>query len=222
MRELAVIIPFKGETPKSRLSGVLSPAERANLSYMMLEDVLNAVVEAGMISSCYVVSSDRIALALAEKVEAKTIKEEKSTGVDAAVRLGIEFSKTGRPMIIPADIPSISASEIREALSLDSENADVVLSPSRAFDGTNLLLFSEENPVELSYDRDSFWNHLRAAARRSAKVAVYTGRGVILDIDTDEDLRTLAELEINIPSADFARKVFRNRPRSRELQNRQD
>ena len=196
---------------------MLSPTERTKLSYTMMEDVLHSGVEANLISSCFVVSSDGIALALAEKVGAMTVKETKTAGVNSAVRLGIERSKAGRFMILPADIPIISPPDIHAALSLDSDNADVVISPSRGFDGTNLLLFSKEKPVELSYDRNSFWNHLGMSAGRSVSVAVYNEPRVALDVDSEDDLITLAELEINIPSVNFAKRVLVNGPRNREL-----
>jgi 2-phospho-L-lactate guanylyltransferase len=138
-------------------------------------------------------------------------------GVNSAVELGMQASEAERWMVIPADIPLISADEIRRALSFDINNAEVVIAPSRAFDGTNLLLFPSRSRLPLSYDTNSFWNHLERASAGGMSVAVYTGMGVVLDIDTIDDLRELARQEIDIPSANFAREVLQLGHHHREL-----
>ncbi|MFC6770428.1 2-phospho-L-lactate guanylyltransferase, partial [Halorubrum pallidum] len=44
---MEVLVPFSTECPKSRLSTVLDPAERATFARAMLSDVLDAVAAAG-------------------------------------------------------------------------------------------------------------------------------------------------------------------------------
>ena len=68
-------------------------------------------------------------------------------------------------------------------------SAAVVLSPSREFNGTNLLLLGRGSRLKLSYDRNSFSSHLAAAARSGFSVAVYCSWTVTLDIDSVEDVR---------------------------------
>jgi len=194
MKTLAVIVPFKAAMQKSRLSGVLDPTQRRRLSLLMLENVLGAVARAGLMSACHVVSSDKEALGLADRAGGVPVIEARDRGVNAAVQLGMRRARARRYLVMPADLPVLTDSDLRQAMTLNSQGADVVISPSHQFDGTNLLLFSAEKRFHLSYDKNSFWNHLGTSAQLGCSVAVYTGLGAVLDIDTVEDLAALARL----------------------------
>jgi 2-phospho-L-lactate guanylyltransferase (CobY/MobA/RfbA family) len=114
-------------------------------------------------------------------------------------------------MVAPSDLPLLRKSEIKTAVSYRSQGVDVVISPSRAFDGTNLLLFSKSRPIDLSYDKDSFWNHVQSSAAKGLRLAVYTGPGFIFDIDSPADLADLADLartRANRGSVSLVRKVL--------------
>jgi 2-phospho-L-lactate guanylyltransferase len=209
-----VIIPFKAGSHKSRLSGALSPAQRHQLSILMLKGVLAAVAGAGLTSSCCLVSSDSAALGLAREAGAKAIKEAQNRGVNSAVSLGMRVSGASQYLVLPADLPLLGAMDICRAMKLKSKPADVVISPSGHLDGTNLLFLSGDRRITLSYDDESFWKHLGDAARRGYTVAVYTGRGVVFDVDTLDDLSAMAKLPINSQAVVFARKALKRRASS--------
>jgi 2-phospho-L-lactate/phosphoenolpyruvate guanylyltransferase len=158
----------------------------------MLLDVLDAVEKAGLLSQCYVISSSKRRRRLAEGAGARTIEEGSDSGVNSAIETGMGDVETDDLMVVPSDLPLLTAAEIRGALRLRAAGVEVVIAPSIDFDGTNLLLFSRSTPMELSFDRDSFWNHLEAAARKQLKVAVYSARGVRFDVDTASHLDELA------------------------------
>lgn len=204
-----MIVPFKGANTKTRLSGVLDEAQRRQLSVLMLREVLGVLAEAGLAGSCKVVSPDGKALGLALDMGAEPVSERVNRGVNAAVLTGMEKAKNDIIMAIPADLPLLKASEIRTAVALKSHGVDVVLSPSISFDGTNLLLFSRGRPLTLSYDRNSFWNHLASAAKKGFSVAVYTGRGAMFDIDTVDDLKRLGRMRVDSPPVAFAKRALR-------------
>ncbi|MFI5404296.1 MAG: 2-phospho-L-lactate guanylyltransferase [Candidatus Gagatemarchaeaceae archaeon] len=206
MNPLSVIVPFKAVDGKSRLSSDLSPADRRALSELMLLDVLRAVRGAGLVDRCVVVSSDRRALSLASRSGATPARETSDKGVDAAVERGMRFLKGwDRFLVLPSDLPLLTARELLSVANLGSR-FDSVVSPSKSFDGTNLLIFSRSPRLELSYDSDSFWNHVRAVARNSSTLAVHCSRGVLFDVDSPGDLRELAGTRINTRSVEFARK----------------
>ena len=208
MTGLAVLIPFKAAEPKSRLSDVLKPSQRRKFAELMLEDLLSALQSAGLLTASFVVSSDRAALALATRSGAGTISEPSDLGFNSAVTRAMKKVRGADDfMVLPADLPALSPADLELALSFRAQGIDIVLSPSRRFDGTNLLIFSRGGRVALSYDRNSFWNHLASAARRGRSLAVCCAPGLTFDVDSPEDLRALASLRINSRSRAFATKA---------------
>lgn len=210
MTQLAVLIPVKSSDRKSRLSGLLSESERGEFTELLLTDVLGVVRRAGLIRACHVVSSDERTWGLAERLGARVIEEPGDMGVNSAVTRGIR--RAGRPdvvLVLPSDLPLLGASEVKHLLALKASGLGVVLAPSLGFDGTNALMFSTASALSLSYDNDSFWNHLAAASRGGHSVGVCTGRGVMFDVDSPEDFRALARTGVDRPSAAFARRALR-------------
>lgn len=211
MNRTAVLIPFKANRRKSRLSPVLDTNQRRGLTELMLADVLGVFSKAGLLSRCYVVSSDVKVLALARGLGAMTIAEPRDEGVNAAVGMGVRMLGRGRDfMVVPSDLPLLAPDEVRTALTL-KRSFDCVISPSRSFDGTNLLIFSGGDAPALRYDSDSFWNHVSGAARKGLSLAVYCGEGVLSDVDTPEDLRALSRMRERIPSVEFAKEALKKR-----------
>ncbi len=158
----------------------------------------------------FVVTSDRKAMEVSTKWGATVVAEETDRGVNAAFEAGLRRAGGSDVIYLPADLPSLTPSDVSEILRLRSQGFDVVIVPSSPFDGTNVLSFSTKNPVPLSFDDDSFWNHLGSAARKSLSVAVYSGWRVRFDVDSPDDLRALARLRINRPSVSVAKRVLRH------------
>jgi len=206
------LIPFKAKQRKSRLSKVLTSAERSKISELMLLDVIQALRGAALLPICYVVTSDRSALALSRKACARTIQEQGDSGVSRAVAVGMSaLSAVEDFVVIPSDLPMLSSAEVRYAIGL-KKSFECVLAPSRSFDGTNLLAFSRLKAPPLSYDSDSFWNHIRGIARKGMSLAVCCGEGIASDVDTPTDLMLLAGSGSKRASAEFAREVLARRP----------
>jgi 2-phospho-L-lactate guanylyltransferase len=204
----AVIIPVKSSGMKSRLSGVLSQTQRLEFAELLLADVLSAIKKARLMDRCLVVSPDRGMLAIATQMGAGTVPEPKDSGVNSAVERGMrEVGKEGDVLVVPSDLPLLRGSDVRGLLSMKSGGREVVITPSETFNGTNALLFSLSAPLPLSYDADSFWNHLRAAARLNLSVGVCTEKGVMFDVDSPRDLWKLARSRSGRASAAFAREA---------------
>jgi len=185
--------------------------QRRRLTDLMLLEVLEAFREAGLLPRCYVVSSDRLALAFARRVGALAIEEPRDRGVNAAVLTGVRaLGSIANFMVVPSDLPTLTAEEIKMAIDM-KRTFDCVLTPSHSLDGTNLLLFSQRAMPALSYDSDSFWSHICGAGRKALTLAIYCGVGIMFDVDTPEDLRTLSVSRRRTPSAVFAKEVLHRR-----------
>ena len=206
---MAVLIPVKSSDAKSRLSSVLPRTKRQELELLLLSGVIGALREAGLIAATHVVSSDSAVLRLATTSGAGTVREARDNGVNAAVETGV--SSLGHPpkvLVLPCDLPLLRASHLRHILLL-SESMQVVIAPSASFNGTNALVFSPLTDLSLSYDNDSFWNHLRASGRMGLSVAVVSKPGLSFDLDSPEDLSKLAKVGGNSPAVLFARRSLR-------------
>ncbi len=209
MNKPMVLIPFKANWQKSRLSPLLTGPQRRLLSESMLLDVLDAFQTAGMLARCSVVTSDRRAADLAEKAGASVAVEPSDRGVNAAVAWGMSKIGMGEDvMVVPSDLPLLRPGEIRKATSLRSQGFDAVVSPSRAFDGTNLLIMSASVPIHLSYDKNSFWNHVAGTAAKGLRLAVYTGIGFLFDVDSPADLEEISKLRRSRRSIALARRLL--------------
>jgi len=205
----AVLIPVKSSGAKSRLAPVLSLAERRELQSLLLAGVLRALGEAELLAETYVVTSDPDTLRLAVDSGARSVKESRDRGVNAAVEEGVRvLRRPPKVMVLPSDLPLLRASDVRRLMWL-SELLKVVIAPSTSFNGTNALVFPPYAGLVLSYDRDSFWNHLRESGRRGLSVGVSSEPGLTFDLDSPEDLLILAKSKARSPAVEFARRATR-------------
>lgn len=185
----AVVVPVKGENPKTRLSALLTPAQRRQLQVAMLEDTLQTLMKARMVGDTFVVSSDANMLEFAKRFGARAITEPGDAGVNSAVSRGLEeTSGYERQVVIPADLPLLAVEDLKAGPMLAREGAQVVMSPSETFDGTNMLLLTRGVGLPLHYDDDSFRKHFASATARRLRVAVYYSRGVGFDVDRPTDV----------------------------------
>ena len=191
------------------MSPVLSSRERQMLESLLLSGVLRALRGAGLLATTRVVSSDPEILRLAARIGAGTVREARDEGVNAAVRAGVRALDNPRKvLVLPSDLPLLRASQLRHVLRL-SDATEVVIAPSASLNGTNALVFPPGVGLPLSYDNDSFWNHLRASGRKGLSVGVVTKTGLTFDLDSPEDMRKLARARMNTPAVAFARRSIR-------------
>lgn len=207
MKALAVIVPVKSADAKSRLSSVLSGRERGSLATSLFRGVMGTLRRAGLVGSCLVVSSDRGVLSEAASLGARPVPEGSDSGVNAAVRAGMKSApEADEFLVLPSDLPLLKAADVAELLELRGRGPRVVLSPSSSFDGTNALVFPREPTFPLSFDRDSFWNHLAGASGLGLTVGVCARPGIMFDVDSPADLRRLAGTKSRSESAELARR----------------
>ena len=187
---------------------VLTEDEREDFSLALLGDVLASFKRAGLISKTFVVTSNHHASSLAATFGARTIDEGSDRGVSEAVRLGTGTLGPGDFLVVPSDLPMLSRSDILAVIEAKQTGFDVVLAPSAAFDGTNAYLFSSSDNVLLSYDDDSFWNHVAGAAKGGLRLSVCTRKGFVFDVDNRDDLACLGKSGKAGRSAAMARRAL--------------
>lgn len=159
------------------------------LTRVCLADVLGTAKSLGDAIEILVVSSDTEVLRQSAAFGANLLAEPVDGGVNAAVNLALEKTRHAeRWLILPSDIPFVSREDLERVLEL-GKSVGIVISPSRNMSGTNILLMRRDSRIPLSYDEDSFWNHLRSAASRRLRVAVFARMSVMLDLDTRPDIK---------------------------------
>lgn len=198
---------MKSSGGKSRLAPILSLAMRRELGSLLLAGVLRELREAGFLAQTHVVTSDPEVLRLAARWGAGTVREARDEGVNAAVEAGVKaLGHPSKILVLPSDLPLLRASEVKHMIRL-SELLQVVIVPSTSFNGTNALVFRPDAGPALSYDRDSFWNHLRDGGRKRLSVGVCSAPGLTFDLDSPEDFRLLALSRTGGPAVEFARRA---------------
>jgi 2-phospho-L-lactate/phosphoenolpyruvate guanylyltransferase len=202
-----ILVPVKNlSNAKQRLSPVLGQAGRTELAQAMLADVVEEIAAYAR-EDVALVTTDEFALELAGGYGFGVMRDE-NVSETAAIELATtvcEFQGTPSTLVLPGDIPLVSAAEIR-AIYENAPDIGSVLVPSADKRGTNAVLRRPASLFRLRFGYDSFVPHLAAAIATDRSCVVLSLAGIALDVDTPEDLRALAQARGEKRSQLVARK----------------
>jgi len=189
---LWAIVPVKPlRRGKSRLSGVLSLEARTALNHYLLSNTLETLATVPEIEHSLVVSRDPEALTIAREYGARTVQEQGSPHLNVALTratmVAISHSVQG-VLIVPADLPLLTADDIRTVASKGNDPPVVVITPDRHHKGTNALLISPPGLIRYEFGPGSFQLHCSQAEKAGARLEICERVSVALDIDLPEDL----------------------------------
>jgi len=193
------IIPVKAlPAAKQRLATVLPPLARQQLVLTMLRRVLSAVAEAGGIERTLVVTPDATVAELALGEGAQVLREGRARGLNAAVRAGLARAVAGaarRALVLPADVPLITATELASLLGSAAAGGSprLTLVPAADGEGTNAMLLVPPTAIKPSFGPGSYMRHLAQALARRLDVEVLHLPGLATDIDCPRDLERLID-----------------------------
>ncbi|HZB04344.1 MAG TPA: 2-phospho-L-lactate guanylyltransferase [Actinomycetota bacterium] len=183
MRVIAV--PVKSlERAKGRLSGVLSPLERAALTLAMLEDVLDScLAQPGW--HTWVISPDEAVLEVSARRRARPVVEDQP-GLLAAVHQ-IEQTAAGADAlaVVLGDLPLLSSDALGRLL---QTIGPVVAAPSASDGGTNVLLRRPPDVIQARFGTRSFRKHRDAAEFRGIPFAQVAAPELAYDLDRPQDV----------------------------------
>ncbi len=193
-----VIIPVKPlNRAKSRLSQVLSPAQRQELAETMFRHVLHVVNNVPQIMGTLVVSRDGRALSIAREYGARTVQESGTPELNSALMRATQVVARWRGsgvLILPADLPVIAEADLGGILELAQHNPSVVIATDEHEDGTNAMLIRPPGLIPYAYGAGSFYRHVELARKAGADVHVYQSKRLALDIDVPADLEAYQRL----------------------------
>ena len=187
-----VLLPVKDpERSKQRLAGLLSPGERTQLVWAMLEDVCAAVRGCRYADRVAVVARDPEVASYAAgsgwEVFRETEQVSESRSVDWASRR-LEEEGAEAVLRLPVDIPLVEPHDLDALLDPAARGPAAVLVPSRDGLGTNALLRSPPLIFPSRFGADSLRHHLREARFRALQVMVRKMPRLALDLDLASDL----------------------------------
>ncbi|MBE7534855.1 MAG: 2-phospho-L-lactate guanylyltransferase [Anaerolineales bacterium] len=193
------IVPVKPlRRGKSRLAGMLSEDERTQLNHALLEHTLNTLSALKEITKVLVISRDPLALNLARQYDARTVQEEGTPHLNAALQRATIAAQAGRALgilILPADLPLITTEDIRALLDRAVKPPVVAIAPDRHKRGTNALVISPAGLIEYAFGEDSFQRHSELAKQAGARLEIVDSPSLALDLDTPEDLEIVKHME---------------------------
>ncbi|MBN1536060.1 MAG: 2-phospho-L-lactate guanylyltransferase [Anaerolineales bacterium] len=201
---LWAVVPVKPlRLGKSRLSGVLTDDERANLNRRLLLHTIKSLRQIREIDQVLVISRDPQALAIARKQGARSIQETTGSQLNRALSRATIFAKRNKiqgVLVLPADLPLITVEDIHTLIIKAVDPPVVVISPDRRMEGTNALLVSPPGIIRYDFGINSFQKHCDLANLAGARLEVVELPHLALDVDLPDDfdlafnqLKTLPE-----------------------------
>lgn len=197
LSDIWAIVPIKHlEKGKTRLSPVLNESQRASLIPAMLADVLDAFADFGFMP-VLVVTGDTRVVKMAERRGMHALLEQTPVSESVAVENATAFAQArgaGGTLVVPADIPLITAGDIRDLVDL-APTAGTLLVPGWDGRGTNAALRRPAGLFPLRFGNDSFLPHTTAAEATGRPLVVTHNSNIGLDLDSPAELRLFLDME---------------------------
>jgi 2-phospho-L-lactate guanylyltransferase len=180
--DAAVLIPIRSfDDAKTRLAGVLTPADRTRLARAMAERVVRAAHNLPV----HIVSDDADVARWASTVGAAALAPGVgglNAGVTAAVAaVAARPEPPARVIVAHADLP------LAEDLRIVT-GPGIAIAPDHGRDGSNVLSLPTSADFTFHYGPGSFEAHRAEAERRGLAFTVIDDASLALDIDEPGDL----------------------------------
>lgn len=198
------LVPLKmpGEG-KTRLSSVLSPSLRKSLVISMLEHVINALTESDSIDRIAIVGATSTSFP-ADILHLKDPGEGLNPALASASN-ELRMRGAEELLVIHADLPFVTSREIDEFVR-SGRSQGVGLASDRHGKGTNAVYLRAFDEFSFNFGVDSLRRHQAVAEARSLKPALCVCRGLLFDIDTEEDLTLLGNQPLPFKNIELSRQ----------------
>jgi 2-phospho-L-lactate guanylyltransferase len=204
-----ILVPVKSlANAKQRLASVLDQPTRTQLAQAMLLDVLESLRTWTNRPDISIVTSDPFAQELARRFEFQIIPDNTNRSETDAIEMATRFCESrgvDSTLVIPGDIPLITASDLEQILEAAPDQGSVLV-PAADGRGTNAAWRRPAGLFPLRFGNDSFKPHLAAARATQKPCVVLSLPGIALDVDNPADLRQLAEAPGETRSQRLARQ----------------
>ncbi|HLD93462.1 MAG TPA: 2-phospho-L-lactate guanylyltransferase [Anaerolineales bacterium] len=189
---LWAIVPVKPlRRGKSRLAPVLSEEDRAELNQRLLLRTVDLLKQIPEVIDVLVVSRDSQALSLARDHGARTLQEDGKPLLNDALKRATIVARSYKAdsvLVLPADLPQLSAEDIAAMLEAGREPPVVVIAPDHHHEGTNALFMNPAGVIDYDFGRGSFKRHCDRAHKAGVVLKILELHTLARDVDVPEDL----------------------------------
>jgi len=186
------LIPVKRfNLGKSRLHEVLSPAELEAVNRHLFKKTLATVKDSGVFNRVMVISEDPEVLLWVSDQCCYALPEEHTGDLNSALMQALDAivrQGGGSVLMIPTDLPLLSASDLRILEGLVPEKNGLLIVPDHQMTGTNALFVTEPKLMPTAFGANSFALHLALAEERGLRQVIHLSSNIQRDLDTPEDL----------------------------------
>lgn len=187
---LVPVKPFAAA--KTRLAGVLSPAECALLAEHMLRDVLRALTAASGITGIALLTREPRVAELAEAGTARLLPEPSAgdylAALDSAAAT-LAAAGARHLLVLPGDLPTLSAVDVQALLT--RHGPGVSICAAQRDGGSNALLLTPPTAIPMLFGANSAERHAEAARERGIEWHRLDLAAFAHDIDTPDDVAWL-------------------------------
>jgi 2-phospho-L-lactate guanylyltransferase len=201
------IVPVKPlKRAKSRLASVLSVEEREAFSRTLLTRTLDVVAHVPDIEKILVVSRDTTVLRIAREHDARTVTESGAPELNAALtraaNLATSFGAES-VLVVSTDLPLMASSDLEAMVaSANSSHNTVVIAPDHHDTSTNAIFMRPPRIVPFVFGPNSFAHYASLAKDRGIDFHIHRVQGLMLDVDTPEDLETYRDTSKYVEQVD--------------------
>ena len=190
---IVAVVPMKPlAESKTRLTGHLSPTQRATLSHSMFSWVLGTLAQS-RVSRVVVVGGDDAVKSATLREGADWIQDE-FLNLNKAIEyvFGVVWRERQSAAYVPADLPLLTSSDVNDAIEASADGRFLTL--CRAHDGgTNCLIAPPHTGFRPRLGPDSFRRHTELADELDLDWRRHHSEGFQRDVDTISDLRYCME-----------------------------
>lgn len=195
------LLPLKNfNFAKSRLSGLLSSAERRTLFLAMVRDVLSVLSKHPGLNGISLVSDDPYAKILAKEFKVECLEEAplNAAGLNGVVQAAVKvLSIRGIEdvMVVHGDLPMVNQAGLDYLLSVHRrlENNTMTIVPDRHLTGSNCILCRPATGFSFQYGEGSLRKHVEQAKALGMDAVIERIASIEIDIDTPEDIAYLLQ-----------------------------
>ncbi len=178
---------------KTRLASSFTPAERQQIAEALVEDAL-ALCRSTEFLQWWIVSDSPEVRRAASELGFAVVEDDGQGLNEALARALSEVKAAGAASvtIVPADVPTAWRGDLEDLFDTGS-TADIVVVPAGSDGGTNGLYISPPDLIEPRFGTGSLQAHIKEADLKGLRCVVLALPRLGLDLDTEEDVKTLLE-----------------------------